>query len=77
MGCKDRGVLRGQPGFSHNKTVKDHSEQRMGMQRTLPITDLEFSETPEKEGRGGTWVGKGAMEERVHGMNSDLGAWRT
>lgn len=47
------------------------------MQRTLLITDLEFSETPEKEGRGGTWVGKGAMEERVHGMNSDLGAWRT
>lgn len=77
MGYKDRGVLRGQPGFSHNKTVKDHSEQRMGMQRTLPITDLEFSETPEKEGRGGTWVGKGAMEKRVHGMNSDLGAWRT
>lgn len=77
MGCKDRGVLRGQPGFSQNKTVKDHSEQRMGMQRTLLITDLEFSETPEKEGRGGTWAGKGAMEERVHGMNSDLGAWRT
>lgn len=50
MGCKDREVFKGQPGFSRSKKVKEHSEQRMRIQRTLLVTDLEFYETPEKEG---------------------------
>lgn len=60
MGCRASDVLKGDPGFSHNKEVQGHSEKSTGMQRTLLIgVELEFQETSGKDFWGQEGVGDG------------------